>query len=103
MYHDLRRQYWWKGLKRAVVEFVASCLVCQQVKAEHQRPAGLLQHLPIFELKWGHITMDFVMALPRTLHKHNAIWVIIDRLTKSAHFLTIEVIDTTDSLKLIYI
>ena len=96
MYHDLRCQYWWKGLKRAVVEFVASCLVCQQVKVEHQRPTGLLQPLLIPEWKWEHITMDFVMAFPRTLHKHNAIWVIVDRLTKSAHILPIKITDTTD-------
>ena len=103
MYHDLRRQYWWKGLKRAVVEFVSSFLVCQQGKAEHQRPAGLLQPLHIPEWKCEHITMDFVTALPRTLRNHNGIWIIVDRLTKFAHFLPIKVTYTTDTHSVIYI
>ena len=86
MYRDLREHYWWPGMKREIADFVARCLVCQQVKAEHQRPAGLLQSLPIPEWKWEHITMDFVSNLPRTQKGHEAIWVIVDRLTKSAHF-----------------
>ena len=64
MYRDLREHYWWIGMKREVAEFVARCLVCQQVKVEHQRPAGLLQPLPIPEWKWEHITMDFIISLP---------------------------------------
>ena len=66
MYHDIRRQFWWSGLKRAVAEFVARCLTCQQVKAEHQRPAGTLQPLPIAEWKWEFVTMDFVCGFPRS-------------------------------------
>ena len=61
--------------------------MCQQVKAEHQRLAGSLQPLSIPEWKWEYITMDFVIGLPRTLGSNNAIWVIVDRLTKSTHFL----------------
>ena len=87
MYKDLRQNYWWSGMKRDITQFVARCLVCQQVKAEHQRPAGFLQPLSIPEWKWEHITMDFVTGLPRTLGGNNAIWVIVDLLTKSAHFL----------------
>ena len=67
MYHDLHRQYYWSGIKRHVEDFVRRCLTCQQVKAEHQRPAGLLQPLEIVEWKWEHIKMDFVTHLPRTL------------------------------------
>ncbi|RVW59010.1 Transposon Tf2-2 polyprotein [Vitis vinifera] len=67
MYKDLRQNYWWSGMKRDIAQFVAQCLVCQQVKAEHQRPAGSLQPLAIPEWKWEHITMDFVIGLPRTL------------------------------------
>ena len=89
MYHDLRRQYYWSGMKRHVGDFVRRCLTCQQVKAEHQRPAGLLHPLEIAEWKWEYITMDFVTHLPRTSRKHDAIWVIVDRLTKSAHFLAV--------------
>ncbi|XP_057459254.1 uncharacterized protein LOC130749915 [Actinidia eriantha] len=103
MYHDLRRQYWWKGMKRAVADFVSTCLTCQQVKAEHQRPAGLLQPLEIPEWKWEHITMDFVTALPRSQRQHDAVWVIVDRLTKSAHFLPIRMTDSVDVLGRLYV
>ncbi|KAL5771809.1 hypothetical protein ACOSQ2_011733 [Xanthoceras sorbifolium] len=81
MYHDLKRQYWWTGMKREVAEFVAKCMVCQQVKAEHQQPSGLLQPLPIPEWKWDKISMDFVTGLPLTSQRHDAIWVIVDRLS----------------------
>ena len=73
MYRTIRQSYWWSGMKRDIAEFVASCLTCQQVKAEHQKPAGLLQPLPIPEWKWEHITMDFVSGLPRTQRGHDAI------------------------------
>ena len=78
MYHDLRRQYYWSGMKRHVGDFVRRCLTSQQIKAEHQRPTGLLKPLEIAEWKWEHIMMDFVTHLPRTSRKHDAIWVIVD-------------------------
>ena len=78
MYHDIRRQYWWWGMKKDVVEFVARYLTCQQVKAEHQRPAGLLQPLPVSEWKWEHVTMNFVAGLPRSPRGHDTIWVVVD-------------------------
>ena len=87
MYQDLKRQYWWKGMKADVARFVSRCLTCQQVKAEHQRPAGLLQLLPIAEWKWEHVTMDFLTGLPRSPRGSDNIWVVVDWLTKSAHFL----------------
>ena len=59
MYCDLRCQYYWRGMKRQVGEFVQQCLTCQQVKAKHQRPVGLLQPLKVVEWKWEHITLDF--------------------------------------------
>ena len=65
MYHDVSRQFWWPGMKKDVAEFVARCLTCQQVKAEHKRPGGLLQPLPVPEWKWERITMDFVVGLPK--------------------------------------
>ena len=89
MYHTIKENYWWSGMKKDVAEFVSRCLVCQQVKAEHQKPLGTLQPLPIPEWKWEHITMDFVVGLPCAQGGYDAIWVIIDRLTKSAHFLAI--------------
>ena len=75
MYRDLRRQYYWSGMKRHVGDFVRRCLTCHQVKAEHQRPARLLQPLEISEWKWEHITMEFVTHLPRISRKHDAVWV----------------------------
>ena len=90
-------------MKNDIAKFVAECLTCQQVKAEHQRPGGLLQPLPIPEWKWEHVTMDFVVGLPRSLKGHDAIWVIVDRLTKSAHFLPIKVNFTLDKLARLYI
>ena len=95
--------YWWPGMKKDVVEFVAKCLTCQQIKAEHQRPAGLLQPLQIPEWKWEEITMDFVVGLPRTSKQHDAIWVIVDRYTKSAHFLPVRMTYTMDQLAELYI
>ena len=73
-------------MKNDVAEFVAKCLTFQQVKIEHQRPVGLLQPLPIPEWKWEDISMDFIVGMPRTRMGMNMIWVIVDRLTKSAHF-----------------
>ncbi|GKA84257.1 putative reverse transcriptase domain-containing protein [Tanacetum coccineum] len=89
MYYDLRDMYWWPGMKRDIATYVSECLTCAKVKAEHQRPSGLLQQPEIPEWKWENITMDFITKLPRTRSGHDAIWVVVDRLTKSAHFLAI--------------
>ncbi|KAL0541480.1 hypothetical protein IC582_021525 [Cucumis melo] len=86
MYQDLKRVYWWRNMKREVAEFVSKCLVCQQVKAPRQKPAGLLQPLSIPKWKWENVSMDFITGLPRTLRGFTVIWVVVDRLTKSAHF-----------------
>ena len=72
-----------------MAEYVAICDTCQRVKAEHQRPAGLLQPLKIPEWKWEEITMDFIVGLPRTQKGYNSIWVVVDRLTKVAHFIPV--------------
>ena len=90
-------------MKRHVGDFVRRCLTCQQVKAEHQRPTGLLQPLEITEWKWEHITMDFVTHFPRTSWKHDAVWVIVDRLTKSTHFLAVRMTFTLEELCRLYI
>ena len=76
-------------MKQDVVDFIAKCLTCQKVKAEHRVPIGALQPLEIPEWKWDSITMDFVTGLPKTRASHNAIWVIVDRLTKSAVFIPV--------------
>ena len=82
----------------SVAHFVAKCLTCQQVKVEHRRPSGMLQPLPILEWKWEHITIYFVIGLPRTPKGNDAIWVFVDRLTKSAHFLPMKVTDSLEKL-----
>jgi hypothetical protein len=90
MYQDLKEKYWWYGLKRDVATHVALCDVCQRVKAEHQRPAELLQPLKVPEWKWEEISMDFIVGLPRTRDGYDSIWVIVDRLTKVAHFIPVK-------------
>jgi hypothetical protein len=87
MYQDLKEKFWWYGLKRDVATHVALCDVCQRVKAEHQRPAGLLK---VPEWKWEEISMDFIVGLPHTRDGNDSIWVIVDRLTKVAHFILIK-------------
>ncbi|GJR62536.1 reverse transcriptase domain-containing protein [Tanacetum coccineum] len=87
MYYDLRDRYWWPGMKKDIAEYVSKCLTCLKVKAEHQRPSGLLQQPEILVWKWKGIAMDFVTNLPRTSSGHDTIWVNVDRLTKSGHFL----------------
>ena len=103
MYRTLKEHYWWNGMKKEIAGFVSRCLTCQQVKAEHQRPAGKTQLLPIPVWKWEKITMDFVTGLPRTQRQHDAIWVIVDRLTKSAHFLPVNVEDSLEKLAKLYV
>ena len=78
MYRTIKENYWWSCMKRDVAEFVAKCLVCQQVKAEHPKPSRALQPLPIPEWKWEHITMDFVVGLPRMRASFDAIWAVVD-------------------------
>ena len=85
----MKQLYWWHRLKCDIAKFIAQCLVCQQVKAEHQRLGGKLQPLSILEWKWKNITMDFVSGLPKSLRGNDVMWVIIDRLIKSTHFLPI--------------
>jgi hypothetical protein len=103
MYRDFRETFWWNNMKREIAQFVEQCLTCQQVKVEHQRPSGLLQSLSIPEWKWEHISMDFVSGLPRSPKGRDAIWVIVDRLTKSAHFIPIRMNYSLDQLAQLYI
>ena len=103
MYQDLKKMFWWPGMKSNVVSFLSKCLVCQKVKAEHQKPSGMLQPLEILEWKWESISMDFVMGLPRMPTGYDAIWVIVDRLTKFAHFLPIRANYPLERLAQLYI
>ncbi|KAA3481546.1 Gag protease polyprotein [Gossypium australe] len=88
MYQDLKELYWWQGLKRDMMNFVAKCLTCQQVKAEHQFPSRTLQPIKIPQWKWERITMDFVSGLPLNSTKKDSVWVIVDRITKATHFIS---------------
>nr|GEU97051.1 putative reverse transcriptase domain-containing protein [Tanacetum cinerariifolium] len=103
MYHDIRNMYWWPGMKRDIAIYVSKCLTCSKVKAEHQRPSGLLQQPEIPKWKWDTITMDFNTNLPRSKNGHGMIWVIVDRLTKSAHYLAIKEDYSMERLARIYI
>ena len=96
MYHDLKRYYHWSGMKRDVAEWVARCPTCQLVKAKHQVPSGLLHSLPMPEWKWDMITIDLVCGFPNTKGCRDSVWVIVDRLTKSAHFLLFQMSDGVD-------
>ncbi|KAJ9565898.1 hypothetical protein OSB04_001864 [Centaurea solstitialis] len=103
MYKGLKEHYWWHGMKRDIATYVSKCLTCAKVKAEHQKPSGLLQQPEIPEWKWEQISMDFVTKLPKTKKGHDTIWVIVDRLTKSAHFLPIRETYSIDKLAQLYV
>ena len=103
MYQDLKQDYWWRGMKRDVTDYVSKCLMCQQVKAEHQVPSGLLNPNPVPQWKWDNIVMDFVSGLPFTQMKHDSVWVIVDRLTKSAHFILVRIDYSIDQLGELYV
>ncbi|KAH0711565.1 hypothetical protein KY289_007524 [Solanum tuberosum] len=103
MYRDLREVYWWNGMKKGIAEFVAKCPNCQQVKVEHQRPGGLAQRIELPEWKWEMINMDFITGLPRSRRQHDSIWVIVDRMTKSAHFLPVKTTNTAEDYAKLYV
>jgi hypothetical protein len=94
MYTDMRKLFFWVGMKHDIFHFIPKCLECQQVKANHHHPSSLLEPLDVPMSKWEVISMDFVVGLPLTSHRHNAILVTVDRLTKSAHFILVR--DTND-------
>ncbi|GJZ03250.1 putative reverse transcriptase domain-containing protein [Tanacetum coccineum] len=93
MYQDMKKLYWWPNMKADIATYVRKCLKCAKVKAEHQRPSGLLVQPKIPQWKWDNITMDFVTKLPKLSQGYDIIWVIVDRLTKSALFLPIRETD----------
>ncbi|GJS42401.1 hypothetical protein Tco_0567444 [Tanacetum coccineum] len=98
MYQDLKKLYWWPNMKAEIATYVSKCLTCTKVKIEYQKPPGLLVQPEIPQWKWENITMDFVTKLPRTAAGQDTIWVIVDRLTKSAHFLPMREDDTLEKL-----
>ncbi|GJS12077.1 retrovirus-related pol polyprotein from transposon TNT 1-94 [Tanacetum coccineum] len=99
---DMKKLYWWPNMKADIATYVSKCLTCLKVKAEHQKPSGLLVQPEIPQWKWDSITMDFITKLPRTSSGYDTIWVIIDRLTKSAYFLAMRENDSMDKLARLY-
>jgi hypothetical protein len=102
MYRDLKQNFWWKRMKFDIAKYVVSCGVCQMMKAEHKRHVGLLNPLEILEWKWERITMDFVVGLPHTPRGKDAIWVVVDQLTKSAHFIPMKATNLAEELVPLY-
>jgi hypothetical protein len=103
MYHDLRSLYWWTRMKREIAKYIAECDTCQRVKASHLKVAGTLQPLLVPTWKWEDICMDFIVGFPNTFRYHDSIWVIMDRLTKTAHFLPVHTTYKTEKYAKIYI
>ncbi|GJR00355.1 putative reverse transcriptase domain-containing protein [Tanacetum coccineum] len=98
MYQDLKKLYWWPNMKAEIATYVSKCLTCTKVKSECQKPSCLFVQSVIPVWKWENITMDFVTKLPKTSTGQDIIWVIIDRLTKSAHFLPMMETDLMEKL-----
>ncbi|GJT86139.1 putative reverse transcriptase domain-containing protein [Tanacetum coccineum] len=103
MYQDMKKLYWWPNMKANIATYVSKCLTCAKVKAEHQRPSGLLVQPEIPQWKWDNITMDFVTKLPKSSQGYDTIWVIVDRLTKSAIFMPMRETDPMDKLARMYL
>ncbi|GJS53717.1 putative reverse transcriptase domain-containing protein [Tanacetum coccineum] len=102
MYQDMKKLYWWPNIKANIATYVSKCLTCAKVKAEHQRPSGLVVQPDIPQCKWDNITMDFVTKLPKSSQGYNTIWVIVDRLTKSALFIPMRENDPLEKLARMY-
>jgi len=90
MYQDLKSHFWWTKMKKEIAAYVACCDTCCRVEVIHMKPVGLLQPLSVPEWKWEEVSMDFITSLPTTRKGNDSIWVIIDRLTKSAHFIPVK-------------
>ena len=103
MYQDLKQRFWWTRMKREIARYVSECDTCRRVKASHLRPAGPLQPLSIPSWKWEDISMDFIVGLPKTSKGYDSIWVIVDRLTKTAHFLPVKTTHTTKQYAQLYL
>ena len=103
MYQDLKQYFYWSNMKRDVAEFISRCLTCQLVRIKHQKPGRELNPLTPPEQKWESVTMDFVTALLRMPSRHEVVWVIVDRLTKSAHFIPLRVGCSLEKLANVYV
>ncbi|GJS04435.1 putative reverse transcriptase domain-containing protein [Tanacetum coccineum] len=100
---DMKKLYWWPNMKADIATYVSKCLTCLKVKDEHQKPSGLLVQPEIPQWKWDNITMDFINKLPKMSGGYDTIWVIVDSLTKSVHFLPMRENDSIDKLARLYL
>ncbi|GJY20814.1 putative reverse transcriptase domain-containing protein [Tanacetum coccineum] len=98
MYQDLKKLYWWPNMKAEIATYVSKYLTCAKVKAECQKPSGLLVQPVIPVWKWENITMDLITKLPKTLTGQDTIWVIVNRFTKSSYFLPMRENDSMEKL-----
>ncbi|GJV35974.1 reverse transcriptase domain-containing protein [Tanacetum coccineum] len=103
MYQDIKKLYWWPNMKADIATYVSKCLTCAKVKAEHQRSSGLLVQPEIHQWKWDDITIDFITKLPKSSQGYDTIWVIVDRLTKSAIFVPMREPDPMEKLARMYL
>ncbi|GKC46852.1 putative reverse transcriptase domain-containing protein [Tanacetum coccineum] len=103
MYQDMKKLYLWPNMKVNIATYVSKCLACAKAKAEHQRPSGLLIQADIPQWKWDNITMDFVTELHKSSQDYDIIWVIVNRLTKSALFVPMRETDPMDKLARMYL
>ena len=103
MYYDVKGSYWWNNMKRDIAKFVEQCSTCQQVKAKHQRQVRMLKPLLIPKWKRDKIAMNFILGFPKTPSGEDSIWVVVDRLTKSAHFIPMKIKDPMDKLARLYV
>ena len=105
-YHKMnataRKQYFWPRMKRDIGEYISRCMKCQQVKVEHQHPAGLLQPFPILEWKWEVISMDFTTGFPMTMKQHDLIMVVLHKLKKESHFILVKSTYKADAIEKIF-
>ncbi|GKE32544.1 putative reverse transcriptase domain-containing protein [Tanacetum coccineum] len=103
MYQDMKKLYWCPNMKADIAKYISKCLMCAKVKAEHQRPSGLLVQPEIHQWKWDNITMDFVTKLHKSSQGYDTIWVVVDRLTKSVIFTPMRETDSMEKMERMYL
>lgn len=103
LYKDLKKKFYWNGMEKDIAEYVASYLTCQRLTVEHQKLAEMLKLLPILKWKWENINMNFVTGMPKIKTDHDATRMIVNRLTKSAHFLLTFLKNFVEALGKLYV
>jgi hypothetical protein len=98
----VRSQFFWHGMKKDVTDYIFRCMECHRVKVDHRHPTSFLQPLPILEKKWEVVIIDFITKLPRKTRKHDSIIVVVDKLTKDAHFVPLKMTHTIANIAEIY-